>query len=93
LSVVFPCAWFCSCYSINENEHAVILQYGRFQGHETSAGIQCSNPCGRSVLKVSTKQISRDLINIKGTALSLLSNSVSLSLSLLFFFFFFFCSI
>lgn len=65
LSFMFPCSLFGACYSVQEGSHAVELRWGRFSKQVTDPGIQCSLPCGRSVLMTSTKQISHDLVNVK----------------------------
>ena len=65
LSLMFPCTWLCSCYTVQENEQALELYFGRYQRRVAEPGIVCSNPCGRTVLTISTKQISHDLQNTK----------------------------
>ena len=65
LSILCPCAWLGSCFTLQENVHGVVLEWGKFAGHYTTPGIHCSNPCGRTVLTISTRQIAHDLQNIK----------------------------
>jgi len=65
LSILFPCSFLGSCFSVNEQEHAIILHYGKFTGHKTQAGCYCSNPCGREVRKITTRRQTVDLKNIK----------------------------
>jgi hypothetical protein len=65
LSMIFPCSWCCSCYSVREQEAAIILQWGKFSSHNTVPGLSCSNPCGRSIIVISTRQISKELHNLK----------------------------
>jgi len=65
LSTIMPCAWLCACYTVEEQEQAIVLQWGKLAGHATTPGIRCDNPCGRSIIKISTRQISKELHNLK----------------------------
>lgn len=70
LSLVLGCLCFpfticCSCFTLQEREEAVILNYGKYAGVLKEPGIHCSNCWGRSILRVSTKTISIDLPNVK----------------------------
>lgn len=55
LSLLCPFSWIGACFCVNENEHAVILHFGKFSALEKNPGCYCSIPCGRDVRKVSTR--------------------------------------
>jgi hypothetical protein len=42
LSVVFPCVWLCSCFTVREQNSAVELRFGKYSGTHSSPGVQCS---------------------------------------------------
>lgn len=64
LSCIFPCVWLGACYPVEVNEEVVELNWGKFVGLRKQPGCTCSNPCGRTLRKVSTKQISHTLQNV-----------------------------
>ena len=61
LSVLFPCCWLCSCYSVKEQTSIVRLTFGRYSGLDKTPGIHCANPCGRELRYVSQK---KNIINL-----------------------------
>ena len=56
LSVLFPCVWLCSCFSIREQTSAVELRFGKYAGTHSEPGVRYSNPCGRELRYVSRKK-------------------------------------
>lgn len=50
------------CFVVNPNEASVILQCGILSRVEKEAGLHCFAPCGREIIKVSTK---RDTVNFE----------------------------
>lgn len=65
LSFIWPCQWCCAPYTVQEQEEAIVLQWGKFYAHRTTPGLWCDNPYGRSIITVSTRQVSIDLKDLK----------------------------
>jgi hypothetical protein len=42
LSIMFPCVWLCSCFTVREQNSAVELRFGKYAGTHSSPGVQCS---------------------------------------------------
>ena len=62
LSTVFcPCTFCGWIKQVNEKEEYVLLNWGEYAGRLTEPGLNFVNPCGISMIRVSTKQI---IINI-----------------------------
>jgi membrane protease subunit (stomatin/prohibitin family) len=64
LSAFLP-VWFGGCQTVNENEAAVNLTWGKLSSVITEPGIYCMNPCGLQTFKQSMKQVSLDLKKVK----------------------------
>jgi len=60
-----PFTLCCSCFTLQEREEAVILNFGKYAGVLKAPGIHFSNCWGRTILRISTKTLSVDLPNIK----------------------------
>merc|ERR1712205_259651 len=50
---------------LNEKEGALLLTWGKFTTVVKQPGIYCLNPCGTTLARVSTKQQTTDLPNVK----------------------------
>mmetsp|Transcript_130599 Transcript_130599/g.194536 ORF Transcript_130599/g.194536 Transcript_130599/m.194536 type:complete len:286 (+) Transcript_130599:34-891(+) len=57
----FPFTLLGSWYTLNQNEEAVVLSYGRYSETVQDPGINFSNMWGREIRKISTKQQSIEL--------------------------------
>jgi hypothetical protein len=42
LSILCPCVWLCSCFTVREQNSAVELRFGKYAGTHSSPGVQCS---------------------------------------------------
>ncbi len=42
LSIMCPCVWLCSCFSIREQNSAVELRFGKYAGTHSVPGVQFS---------------------------------------------------
>lgn len=60
-----PCLWCSCCYTLDPNEEAIILHFGKYTEKAADPGIKMSWYCGREVKKISTKQTSHDLPTVK----------------------------
>merc|ERR1719158_2752045 len=65
LSLVCPFSWLGSCRVVNEREGALLLTWGKFTSVVKEPGCYVLNPCGTTLSKVSTKQQTTDLPNVK----------------------------
>ena len=65
LSLICPFSWLGSCRVLNEKEGALLLTWGKFTTVVKQPGIYCLNPCGTTLARVSTKQQTTDLPNVK----------------------------
>jgi regulator of protease activity HflC (stomatin/prohibitin superfamily) len=65
LSGLCPCTLFTSCFTVTEQEHAIILHFGKYTGRKMDAGCHCAAPCGREIRKVSTRKQTMNLKDIK----------------------------
>jgi len=65
MSIICPFSWLGACRVLNEKEGAMLLTWGKFSSVVTEPGCYVLNPCGTSLSKVSTKQQTTDLPNVK----------------------------
>jgi len=65
LSIICPCGWLGACKVLNEKEGGLLLTWGKFTSVLTTPGIYCINPVGTTVSRVSTKQQTTDLPDVK----------------------------
>merc|ERR1712224_248287 len=65
LSICCPFSWLGSCRIVNEKEGALLLTFGKFTTVIKQPGCYFLNPCGTTLTKVSTKQQTTDLPNVK----------------------------
>jgi len=65
MSLVCPFSWLGSCRIISEKEGALLLTFGKFTTVIKQPGCYFLNPCGTTLTKVSTKQQTTDLPNVK----------------------------
>merc|ERR1712224_1074758 len=65
LSICCPFSWLGSCRIVNEKEGALLLTFGKFTTIIKEPGCYFLNPCGTTLSKVSTKQQTTDLPNVK----------------------------
>jgi len=63
--VICPFSWPTLCYTVAEQEEAVILNWGQLQGTATTPGVHFANPCGRQLVKISKRQIAHELRHLK----------------------------
>jgi len=65
MSIICPFSWLGACRVLNEKEGAMLLTWGKFSSVVTEPGCYVLNPCGTTLSKVSTKQQTTDLPNVK----------------------------
>lgn len=65
LSICCPFSWLGACRVLNEKEGAMLLTWGKFSSVVTEPGCYVLNPCGTTLSRVSTKQQTTDLPNVK----------------------------
>jgi len=65
LSAICPFTWLGSCRVVNEKEGAMLLTFGKYSTIMNEPGCYVVNPCGTALSKVSTKQQTTDLPNVK----------------------------
>jgi len=65
LSLCCPFAWLGACRVVSEKEGALLLTWGKYTSVVKEPGIYILNPCGTTLSKVSTKQQTTDLPNVK----------------------------
>merc|ERR1712154_226276 len=59
-----PCSWLGACRVLSEKEGALLLTFGKYTTI-IKPGCYVINPCGTALSKVSTKQQTTDLPNVK----------------------------
>eukprot|EP00213_Chloropicon_mariensis_P005192 CAMPEP_0197474604 /NCGR_PEP_ID=MMETSP1309-20131121/6061_1 /TAXON_ID=464262 /ORGANISM="Genus nov. species nov., Strain RCC998" /LENGTH=295 /DNA_ID=CAMNT_0043014317 /DNA_START=221 /DNA_END=1108 /DNA_ORIENTATION=- len=65
MSIICPFSWLGSCRVLHEKEGAMLLTWGKFSSVITEPGCYVLNPCGTTLSKVTTKQQTTDLPNVK----------------------------
>jgi regulator of protease activity HflC (stomatin/prohibitin superfamily) len=65
--LAFPCTLMSSCWVLQPNTEAVIVNCGVYTGHVTEPGCHISNSCGREIRIIGTANISYDLPSQKIT--------------------------
>merc|ERR1711959_390609 len=65
LSLICPFSWLGACRVLNEKEGAMLLTWGKFTSVVKEPGCYVLNPCGTTLSKISTKQQTTDLPNVK----------------------------
>lgn len=65
ISCICPIGWLGACKVLNEREGGLLLTWGKFTSVLTTPGIYCINPIGTSVSRVSTKQQTTNLPDVK----------------------------
>merc|ERR1712100_20649 len=63
--LICPFSWLGACRVVSEKEGALLLTWGKYTSVVKEPGIYFLNPCGTSLNKVSTKQQTTDLPNVK----------------------------
>lgn len=65
MSIICPFSWLGSCRVLSEKEGAMLLTWGKFSSVVTEPGCYVLNPCGTTLSRVTTKQQTTDLPNVK----------------------------
>jgi len=65
MSIICPFSWLGSCRVLHEKEGAMLLTWGKFSSVITEPGCYVLNPCGTTLSRVTTKQQTTDLPNVK----------------------------
>lgn len=65
MSIICPFSWLGSCRVLHEKEGAMLLTWGKFSSVVTEPGCYVLNPCGTTLSRVTTKQQTTDLPNVK----------------------------
>jgi len=65
MSIICPFSWLGSCRVLREKEGAMLLTWGKFSSVVTEPGCYVLNPCGTTLSRVTTKQQTTDLPNVK----------------------------
>jgi len=60
-----PLTLLGSCFSVQENEEAVLLSCGKYAGTVTEPGIHFSNCWGREIITISKAKLSTEIANTK----------------------------
>jgi len=63
-TICFP-TWLCSIKTIQQNEHAAVLVWGKYVGSVTEPGMTVINPIGTELRKVSTARQTMDVQELK----------------------------